>query len=171
MASTTPALFRFTIHPTPPNTEEPINIDHTHPVPTFLTHPNPSQQGSQDFTAAFIDVISIVTHQHHDECMAATTSPCLGCGKEAKDALKSPMSYLHLFEPMVIIQVTPVCGSAGCEKKVRAGLLQMQTQQMEKRKEEVWSGANFGKMGCAVCEKEDAKRCAGCGTVAYCSKE
>lgn len=28
----------------------------------------------------------------------------------------------------------------------------------------------FGKMVCGVCRKEDAKRCAGCGTVAYCGK-
>lgn len=42
---------------------------------------------------------------------------------------------------------------------------------MEQKREDVWSGKQFGKMACAVCGKEEAKRCAGCGTVAYCGRE
>ena len=29
----------------------------------------------------------------------------------------------------------------------------------------------YGQMSCGVCGKEEGKRCAGCGTVAYCGKE
>lgn len=47
----------------------------------------------------------------------------------------------------------------------------MQRADMEKQKAEVWSGANFGKMSCAVCGSGEGKRCAGCGSVAYCCKE
>jgi len=72
---------------------------------------------------------------------------------------------------MVIIQLTPVCGSAVCAARVREGLLRVQREAMERARGEVWDGACFGKMGCAVCGSEEGKRCAGCGSVAYCCKE
>jgi len=162
--TTTPALFRFQFHTT--------YISHTHPVPTFLTQPAPSQQGSSAFASAFIDVLSVITNQHHDECMAAITpSPCLSCQKPGTDCLKFPKSYLHLVEPMVIITLAPTCGSAGCERRLRAGLLEVQKREAEAQQVELYSGANYGKMSCAECGAEDGKRCAGCGTVAYCGRE
>ena len=176
MSDTISAIIRFQFtHRTPSTTsstdEAPLVIEYTHPVPTFLTQPALSQQSSQAFTQAFIDVISIITHQHHDECMTAITSPCPSCSSPATDLLKSPISLLHLSSPTVIIHLTPVCGNRSCEAKIRSGLLAQQKKEAEARKEEVWSGKNFGKMDCAVCGAEDAKRCAGCGTVAYCGKE
>ena len=41
---------------------------------------------------------------------------------------------------------------------------------MEREREEEEEGKIYGKMDCAVCGKEGAKRCAGCGTVGYCGK-
>lgn len=164
-ASTKPALFEFRIH----NDGKTTSIVHTHPVPTFLCIPAGSQQSSKSFHEAFIDVISLITNQHHDECMSAITDPCAGCGNPTKDALKSPMSYLHLAEPMVIVQVTPVCGSRQCEVKIRTQLVEIQKRVMGEGDEH--EKKIYGKMGCEVCGKEDAKRCAGCGTVAYCGKE
>lgn len=163
--STKPALFEFRIH----NDDKTTSIVHTNPVPTFLCSQSESTQNSKSFYEAFIDVLSLVTNQHHDECMKAITTPCAGCGNPTKDALKSPMSYLHLAEPMVIIQITPVCGSRQCEAKIRTQLVEVQKKVMEEDVEH--DKKIYGKMSCGVCGKEDAKRCAGCGTVAYCGKE
>ena len=163
--STKPALFEFRIQ----NVGNIISIVHTHPVPTFLCTQSESTQKSKSFYEAFIDVLSLITNQHHDECMKAITDPCAGCGNPTKDALKSPMCYLHLAEPMVIIQVTPVCGSRQCEAKIRAQLVEIQKKVMGEDVEH--DKKIYGKMNCEACGKEDAKRCAGCGTVAYCGKE
>ena len=162
---TKPALFEFRIH----NDSETTSIAHIHPVPTSLCTQSDSRHTSKNFHDAFIDVLSLVTNQHHDECMSAITTPCVGCGNPAKDALKSPMSYLHLAEPMVIVQVTPVCGSRQCELKTRTQLVEIQKRVMSEDNEH--DKKIYGKMSCGSCGKEDAKRCAGCGTVAYCGKE
>ena len=164
--STKPALFDFRIH----NVDKVTSIIHTHPVPTFLCSPSESTQNSKAFYEAFIDVLSLITNQHHDECMKAITSPCANCGNPTKDALKTPMSYLHLAEPMVIVQVTPVCGSKQCEVKVRTQLVETQKKVMGEEGGE-HDRKIYGKMSCEGCGKEDAKRCAGCGSVAYCGKE
>ncbi len=92
--ATREAIFRFHIY----NNEEITRLEHKHPVPVFLCEPKASQQASQQFYQACLDVLTIVTAQHHDECMSKITAPCTECGKPAKDALKSPMSYLHLVD-------------------------------------------------------------------------
>ncbi|MCJ1453742.1 hypothetical protein MMC28_004091 [Mycoblastus sanguinarius] len=163
--TTSDAVISFVIQ----NTPYPTHIDHTHPVPTFLTQPSDSQQGSAEFVTAFVDTVSIITGMHHEECIAAITSPCMNCGGKAKDALKSPSNLLSLAQPTIVVKVTPVCGSTACESKVRAYLLH--TQKEESDAASKGGGTIYGKMNCAVCGKEDGKRCAGCGTVAYCGKE
>ena len=163
--STKPAHIEFRIH----NDGKTTSIVHTHPVPAFLCTQSESQKTSKNFYDAFIDVLSVITNQHHDECMRAITTPCVGCGGPAKDALKSPMCYLHLVEPMVFVQVTPVCGSRQCELKARTRLAEIQSRVKSEGDEH--DKRIYGKMSCAGCGKEDAKRCAGCGTVAYCGKE
>ncbi|KAL6712920.1 hypothetical protein ACLMJK_009475 [Lecanora helva] len=174
--STTDALFRFQVKNLQStdgsSSDEPIYIEHTHPVPIFLTQPTPSKQHSQAFTSAFIDVLSIVSAQHHSECMSLlSTSPCPSCAKLATDCLKTPNSYLHLAEPIVIISITPTCGQRDCERAIRASILQTQKREMEQKREDAWSGRQWMKMKCDVCGAEDGKRCAGCGTVAYCGRE
>ena len=162
---TAKALFSFRIH----NDGDSTTIEHTHPVPTFLCDPQPSQRTSKQYYDAFVDVLSVVNAEHHDECMKKITTPCVTCGKPAKDALKSPMSYLHLAEPMVIVQITQVCGNKKCEMQTRSKLHQLQ-KNIEQA--DLESNQNvFGDMSCAVCEKPRAKRCAGCGKVAYCNTE
>lgn len=164
-SSTKPALFRFHIMNRPNITD----IEHTHPVPTFLCNPSASQKGSQEWKDAFIDVISVVTNQHHDECMHAITSPCISCKQPAKDALRTPMSCLHLAEPMVMVQIDPVCGSNVCDIRARQFLAQMQEKEMREGREH--EKKIYGKMNCRFCGKKDAKRCTGCGEVAYCGRE
>lgn len=39
------------------------------------------------------------------------------------------------------------------------------------KEEEQEQGRIYGKMDCDICGKGDAKRCKGCGTVAYCGRE
>ncbi|KAK3172803.1 hypothetical protein OEA41_006128 [Lepraria neglecta] len=155
-ASTKPDIFQFQII----NNDQSTHIEHTHPVPTFLCTPTQSQKSSQAFKEAFIDVISVVTNQHHDECLRAITTPCIGCG--------DPTSYLSLAEPMVVVQVTPVCGSKICDYRVRQQVLEMHSKVI--RDGEEHEKRIYGKMDCNVCGGEDAKRCAGCGKVAYCGK-
>lgn len=163
--TTTPALFRFSVH----NTTDTTHISHTHPVPLFLCQPAESQQTSAAFKDAFIDVIALITAQHHTECMAALTSPCLACASPTTDCLKSPSSFLNLAEPVVVIAVYPVCGSKTCEYQVRGQLLRRQMRGIEAAKED--ERKIYGKMICEVCGNRDAKRCAGCGSVGYCGKE
>ena len=50
-------------------------------------------------------------------------------------------------------------------------MLHMQKREMDEKREDVWSNKGFGKMSCDVCGQKDGKRCAGCGTVAYCGRE
>lgn len=52
---------------------------------------------------------------------------------------------------------------------MRQQILQHQRQGVQAAKED--EGKIYGKMECGVCGKGDAKRCAGCGKVGYCSKE
>ena len=157
------AIFCFHID----DNEETRYVEHKHPVPTFLCQPNPYQQNSQQFYEAFLDIVSLVTAQHHDECMTKVNAACAGCGGSAKDALKSPINYLHLAEPTIIIQIMHVCGSQVCEAKVRKQTIDKQNKSVATAKE-VEKGV-FIKMHCDVCNKPDAKRCAGCGQVSYCS--
>ena len=158
------ALFSFRIH----NDKEITTIEHTHPVPTFLCTPTPSQRTSKQYHNAFVDVVTVVNAEHHEECMSRITTPCVECGRPAKDALKSPMSYLHLAEPMVIVHVTQVCGDKKCEFETRKNLHNLQKNiQQEGAK----PTGLYGDMSCEICQKPKAKRCAGCGKVAYCNKD
>jgi len=159
---TTPALFRFQI----PNSPDPIDLEHTHPVPTFLTIPAAAHSASSAYHAAYLDVISVVTAQHHAECMSRITTPCANnCGAAATDSLKSPLSFLHLAEPLVVVQISPVCGGRGCQEAVKGTVLgEMRAAERERVESE---GRGYLGMGCAVCGREDAKRCKGCGRVAY----
>lgn len=52
---------------------------------------------------------------------------------------------------------------------MRSRLKELQAREREKEEEE--QKVMFGKMSCEICGKEDARRCAGCGTVGYCGKE
>ena len=159
------AIFRFHID----NNGEISYVEYKHPVPTFLCQPNPYQQASQQFYEAFIDVLTIVNAQHHNECMSKIAATCAGCGSTAMDALKSPINYLHLAEPMIIIQLVPVCGSRACEAKVRKQMIDKQNMGVVVAKEE--EEMVFIKMNCDVCNAPNSKRCAGCGQVAYCSMD
>lgn len=164
--STKPALFEFRIYNAGKKT---TSIVHTHPVPTFLCTRSEFQQSSKNSYEAFVDVLSIVANQHHDECMRAITDPCAACGNPAKDAMKSPIPCLFLAEPMVIVQVMPVCESRQCQEEVRTNLFEIQKMVVAEGDEH--EKKTYGKMSCGNCGKEDGKRCAGCGTVAYCGKE
>ncbi|KAL2037460.1 hypothetical protein N7G274_009740 [Stereocaulon virgatum] len=163
--STKLAVFQFQII----NGDQKTTIEHTHPVPTFLCTPTPSQKGSQAFRQAFIDVVSIITNQHHDECMHAITTPCVGCGSPAKDALKLPASYLNLVEPMLVVRVTPVCGNKNCDYNVRKQVLEAQSKILRQGKEH--ESRMYENMDCNNCGRKEAKRCAGCRMVAYCGQE
>ncbi len=164
-ASMKPALFRFQIR----NRLDITEIEHSHPVPAFLCKPATSQKDSQAWKDAFIDVISVITNQHHDECMQAITTPCISCQQPAKDALKTPMSALHLIPPIVVVSIDPVCGSNVCDMRTRQYLARMQEETMREGKEH--EKRMFRKMSCKVCGKENAKRCSGCGQVAYCGRD
>lgn len=118
---------------------------------------------------AFVDVLTVVNAEHHQECMSKVTTGCVTCGKTAQDALKSPMSYLHLEQPMIMIMFTPVCGSKECDIKARKELEELQKRVMQG--DDTSSGSLYGAVSCEVCQKPNAKRCAGCGSSAYCSKE
>ena len=143
-------------------------LEHAHPVPDFLCQPNPNQQTSRQFYEAYTDVLTVVNGLHHDECMSKITTACI-CGNPAKDALKSPVNLLHLIQPMVVMQIAPVCGAKDCGVKVGKQLMEKQNKTIATGKHE--ENKVFMKMKCDVCETPDAKRCAGCGQVAYCSKE
>ena len=158
------ALFSFRIR----NDEEAVTVEHTHPVPTFLCTSTSSQRTSKQYYEAFVDILTIVNAEHHEECMSKITTPCVECSKPAKDALKSPMSYLSLAEPMVIVHVTQVCGDRKCEIQTRANLHTIQKEIMQLGKE---STGLYGDMSCETCQNPNAKRCAGCGKAAYCNKE
>ena len=158
------AIFRYHLY----NVEEITHLEYTHPVPTFLCTPSPSQRGSKQYLDAFVDVVSIINAQHHEECMAKITTPCVICGKPAKDLVKSPMSYLHLAQPMVTIQTSQICGDKRCEMRVRTQLGEMQKQIVEGGTD--FNGAVFEGMSCETCGKPNAKRCVGCGQVAYCNQ-
>ena len=159
------ALFSFRIC----NDGDSTVIEHTHPVPTFLCDPQPSQRTSKQYYDAFVDVLSVVNAEHHSECMNKVTTPCINCGKPAKDALKSPMSYLHLAQPMVTVQITQICGDKNCEIQTRSKLHQLQKNIKQGGLEP--SQSVLGEMNCSVCQKPKAKRCAGCGKAAYCNIE
>ena len=166
MASTTrDAIFRFHIV----NGSKYTFFEYKRPVPAFLCEPDLEQKESQQFYESLIDVLSIVTAEHHDECMSKITTPCVGCGAPSKDALKAPINYLNLAEPMVILQIAGWCGAQTCDTRVRQYLIEKQYKSVSSAQE---SEKNvFMKMDCAVCNAPDAKRCAGCGQVAYCGVE
>ena len=100
--------------------------------------------------------------------MRTITTPCIGCGDSTKDALKFPTPYLSLAEPMVVIQVTPACGSKIYDYRVWQQVLEMHNKII--RDGEEYEKRIYGKVDCNVCGGEDAKRCARYGKVAYCGK-
>ena len=158
------ALFRYLIY----NYEDITHLEYTHPVPTFLCTPMPSQRDSRQYLDAFVDVLSIVNAQHHEECMSKITTPCVICGMAVKDALKSPMSYLHLAQPMIVIKTSQICGDKRCEMQARAQMSEMQQKVVGDAVKS--GGAIYDPMSCESCGKANAKRCAGCGQVAYCNE-
>ena len=147
------------------------SFEHSHPVPDFLCQLDPGHlQSSPQFFAAFVDAISVVNSQHHDECMRTiTTTYAGGCGKPARDAIKSPTPLLQMVEPTIAIQVIPICSDRPCEAKARAEALTGQHEALQELQENEQKA--FLKMKCETCGKADANRCVGCGQVAYCGKE
>ena len=94
--------------------------------------------------------------------MSKISTPCSVCGAPTADALKSPVPYLHLVEPMVVVHVVQVCGAKACERDARAKLL---ASGVGKAEESIYKD-----MDCEACGKVGAKRCKGCGKVGYCSQ-
>ena len=70
---------------------------------------------------------------------------------------------------MLVVHVTPVCGNKNCDHIVRKQVLEAQIKMLKEGKEH--ESRTYGKMDCNTCSRKDAKRCAGCGTVAYCDQE
>ena len=168
MAETTKiATFTYLIH----NGSETTTLEHEHPIPSFFCHSDfLNQRPSQQFYSAFIDVLSVVNSQHHEECMSKITVSCAAkCGQPARDALKAPISLFHMDPPNVSVHVMPVCGARDCEREVRKTFLENQAGAIQERKER--ETGMFLEMVCDICGESNAKRCAGCGQVAYCGKD
>ena len=173
------ALFSFHIH----NDEGTTTVDYTHQIPAFLCSTPTNPTSNARYMKTFVDTVKAICAQHHDECMSKITRGCATCDAPVTNTLESPMSYLHKEQPMVIIQLTPICGKRSCEVTAR--------QEMEGIQNSVMGSSTAGPNhfapdyedetaairslppdgSCEVCQKSDATRsCTGCGKVAYCSR-
>ncbi|KAG8530216.1 uncharacterized protein KY384_004716 [Bacidia gigantensis] len=166
-SSTKDALFIYRIY----NKDDYESIEHERPVPSFLCDPTNAISGSQQYLSAFFDVLTVVNAEFHDECMKNAKDGCARCGNPAIDALKSPMPYLHLPNPLVVTQVMPVCSSKECEAVTKEGLQKIQNAVAQNRSGIDGERSDLGRLICQNCQKTDVKKCGRCGTVAYCSKE
>ena len=82
-------------------------------VPASLTVAAPPK----DKTLAFL---ALLIKKYHDEIMKSQAWKCWKCGKKATSMLHTPMSYLHLKEPMVRDIAQPICCNGGvCDKEGR----------------------------------------------------
>ena len=88
---------------------------------------------------------------------------------------------------MVVVQVTPVCGSKACEVEARMemeGIQQsvmqsgssefqqsvMQSDSAESDRSQVREVREMEEGCCTVCRKPSTRKCAGCGIDEYCSR-
>ena len=124
-AQTKSVLFIYKIY----NDDAEVSLEFRRPVPARLCRPGLSPNNRQDY-ASFIRTVMAVNKDTHQACMQKVTSPCVECGRPATDALKSPMSYLHLEQPMIITIVTQVCASKVCEKGAQRGMEGLQEKVM-----------------------------------------
>lgn len=124
-AQTRSALFIYKIY----NDDAETSLEFRRPVPARLCRPGLSPNNRQDY-ATFVKTVVAVNKETHQACMQKITSPCVQCQRPATDALKSPMSYLHLAQPMIITIVTQVCGSKVCERGAQQGMAGLQEKVM-----------------------------------------
>ncbi|ETS81885.1 hypothetical protein PFICI_06887 [Pestalotiopsis fici W106-1] len=84
-----------------------------HDVPASLVGPNAAM--APDYRDGYVQAVLPVMRAHSDECIAASNPVCAVCEKApTKSVLTTPMSYLHLQEPLVAVLVTPVCEKPKC---------------------------------------------------------
>ena len=115
----------------------------------------------------------------HNEVMAKVCHPCIKCGKPVKDTIKSPMVYLRLPEPTVIIMAMPSCAGPICDAQIlkdmegTIGEAYANVGIADGGPAEIGKGSQGGLAGysnCDVCGKPASNRCAGCGSALYCSR-
>lgn len=159
------------------NGDDTHNVTCIHPVPALLcSRPKPQDKRYHD---AFIETFNAVNAKTHKDVMAKISHPCIKCGKPVKNSTKSPMVYLHLPEPMVIVMAMPSCGAQICEGQIlndmqgtigqayanggvaEGGAAENGTE---------FQGGAGGYFNCDVCGKPASNRCAGCGSALYCSR-
>ncbi|MDI1493458.1 MAG: hypothetical protein OHK93_005248 [Ramalina farinacea] len=106
------------------------DLTHIHPVPHLLC--SNSQPQDKRYRDTFRETFSAVNAKTHNDVMAKVSHPCIKCGKPVKDTIKSPMVYLRLPEPMVIVMAMPSCGGRICDAQILNDMQVMGSQKVER---------------------------------------
>jgi hypothetical protein len=144
---------------------EKARLKFNHDIDSRLLGPlaaNPNQH----YQTQFLNAVHPILLEHYGACLNASGLTCSECTRPKKEALTTPMSWLHLADdPFVNILVSPLCETGGrCEMQSR--------RETQKMMEELGNEAEAEMTACKVCYKvEGAQKCARCRTVSYCGKE
>lgn len=172
-SSTKNAQFHYRIY----DGDDSHNLTCIHPVPALLC--SKSQAQDKRYHDTFREIFNAVNARTHNDVMAKVSHPCIKCGKPVKDTIKSPMVYLHLPEPIVIIMAMPSCAGQICDAQILNDMEGTIGQAYANGGIADGGAAGDGKglpgsvggyANCDVCGKPASKRCAGCGSALYCSR-
>ena len=91
----------------------PVSIIKNDTVPSSLCSVHPPEMPTKIFLAELVK-------KHHDAIMQEKRWTCWNCPRKAVSLVHTPVSYLHLEEPMVVDLVQLVCVNGGeCDKEAR----------------------------------------------------
>ncbi|KZW02052.1 hypothetical protein EXIGLDRAFT_760274 [Exidia glandulosa HHB12029] len=149
-------------------------LHYTHALPTTLisaAQKDPVYRTNQTWQQLFVESIFPVIQQRYKEYYATIPRKrCIVCARASTHALTTPMSWLHKDPPFVAVLVSPVCKRPACDRDSRATIQEMILQEMvelDPHKSEALVALPCGVCGTTV----NTRKCTGCGTLAYCSKE
>lgn len=123
------------------------------------------------------DTLQAMIFAHHKDILSSRTWTCGNCSKPAVDLVHTPMSYLHMpEEPLVLDMVYPICENGSeCDRAARREVDSITSEMFDGKADE--AEEHKGRF-CLVCGKvEDKekgivmKKCGRCRVAEYCGAQ
>jgi hypothetical protein len=118
------------------------------------------------YQSQFLKAVRPILLEHYAACLNASGPTCSECPRPKREALTTPMGWLHLEDdPFVNVLVSPLCEIGGkCDMQSRRETQKMMMNLGNEEEQEITA--------CKVCYKvEGAQKCGRCRTVSYCGKD
>lgn len=151
--------------------EETLNF--VHDIPHELVRQSQFVGEGNAYDNCFLAAVTPVLKARAQACQDASGTFCENCGSVATNILQHVMSWLNKTgDPFIRVYVCAVCeGGGGCEMELRQELGDIMAEMRRTPNKEPSTQCREVVM-CKVCgETAGVKKCGGCRTVGYCSRD